>query len=99
MLRSLTATERTLSALAKKYSALGEFDSGIFGTYLIIAVLCDKGYKNIAKMLLTSKKKNSFYNMMSHGATTLWENGEGSESHSHTMFGAVVEYLLKYFNE
>ncbi len=91
--------ERTLDALVKKYDSLGEFDSGIFGTYLIIAVLCDSGRAELAKKLLTSKKKNTFYNMMAHGATTLWETWEGNESHNHPMFGAVVEYLLKYFNE
>ncbi len=91
--------ERTLNAVVTKYTALGEFDSGIFGTNLIVSVLCNNGYKNIAKMLLTSKKENTFYNMMVHGATTLWENWEGSESHNHPMFGAVVEHLLKYFNE
>lgn len=91
--------ERTLSAIVKKYTALGEFDSGIFGTYLIIAVLCDNGYKDVARLLLTSKKSNSFYNMMSQGATTLWEKWDGGASRDHLMFGAVVEYLLKYFNE
>lgn len=91
--------ERTLEAIVKKYDALGEFDSGIFGTYLIIAVLCDNGRKDVAKKLLTSEKENSFYNMASRGATTIWENWNGEASHDHPMFGAVVEYLLKYFNE
>lgn len=91
--------ERTLNAVVKKYTALGEFDSGIFGTYLIISVLCDNGYKDLAKTLLTSKKPNTYYNMMAHGATTLWENWEGSMSHDHPMFGAVADVLLKYFNE
>ncbi len=90
---------RTLGALVKKYTALGEFDSGIFGTYLVISVLCESGHTELAKALLTSKKENTFYNMMAHGATTLWENWEGCYSHDHPMFGAVVEYLLKYFNE
>ena len=58
-----------------------------------------KRKKEPAKELLVSKKENTFYNMMKHGATTLWENWDGAESHYHPMFGAVVEYLLKYFNE
>lgn len=91
--------ERTLNAIVEKYTALGEFDSGIFGTYFLIAILCDNGYKDVAKMLLTSRKKNTFYNMMSQGATTIWETWEGDKSRDHPMFGAVVEYLLKYFNE
>ncbi|MCR5207262.1 MAG: family 78 glycoside hydrolase catalytic domain [Eubacterium sp.] len=90
---------RTLDALVKKYAALGEFDSGIFGTYLLIGVLCESNHTELAKALLTSKKENTFYNMMKHGATTLWENWEGVHSHDHPMFGAVVKYLLKYFNE
>ena len=90
---------RTLEALVKKYTALGAFDSGIFGTYFIIGVLCENGHKEVAKQLLTSKKENTFYHMMSHGATTLWESWEGRDSRDHPMFGAVVEYLIKYFNE
>ena len=37
--------------------------------------------------------------MKKQGATTLWENWNGAYSHSHPMFGAVVEYIVKYFNE
>ena len=62
-------------------------------------MLCENGYKALAKSLLTSKKENTYYNMMKHGATTLWENWDGSYSHDHPMFGSVVECLLKYFNE
>ena len=91
--------ERTLKAIVEKYEALGEFDTGIFGTDILIRVLCENGYKSLAKKLLTSQKENTFYNMKKHGATTLWENWNGEASHSHPMFGAVVQYIVKYFNE
>ncbi len=91
--------EKTLAAIVKKYEKLGQFDTGIFGTDILIRILCENGYTELAKSLLTSKKENTFYNMMSHGATTLWENWDGCDSHSHPMFGAVVEYIVKYFNE
>ncbi len=91
--------ERTLKAIADKYETLGEFDTGIFGTDILIRVLCENGYKDLAKKLLTSEKENTFYNMKKHGATTLWENWNGEASHSHPMFGAVVQYIVKYFNE
>lgn len=91
--------ERTLKAIVDKYEALGEFDTGIFGTDILIRVLCNNGYKDLAFKLLTSEKENTFYNMKKHGATTLWENWNGEASHSHPMFGAVVEYIVKYFNE
>ncbi|MBE6799758.1 MAG: hypothetical protein E7529_00980, partial [Ruminococcaceae bacterium] len=91
--------EKTLKAIVDKYEKLGQFDTGIFGTDILIRTLCENGHKDLAFKLLTSEKENTFYNMKKHGATTLWENWEGAHSHSHPMFGAVVEYLVKYFNE
>lgn len=91
--------EKTLARIVDKYTQLGEFDCGIFGTDILIRTLCENGYKDLAFKLLTSKKENTFYNMKCHGATTLWENWDGAHSHSHPMFGAVVEYIVKYFNE
>ncbi|MBE6748435.1 MAG: GNAT family N-acetyltransferase [Ruminococcaceae bacterium] len=91
--------ERTLKAIVDKYEALSEFDTGIFGTDILIRVLCENGHKDLAFKLLTSEKENTFYNMKKHGATTLWENWNGEASHSHPMFGAVVQYIVKYFNE
>ena len=88
-----------LEAIVKKYEKLGEFDTGIFGTDILIRTLCENGHKDLAYRLLTSEKENTFYNMKKQGATTLWENWDGAYSHSHPMFGAVVEYLVKYFNE
>ncbi|MBO5065753.1 MAG: GNAT family N-acetyltransferase [Clostridia bacterium] len=91
--------EKTLKAIVDKYEKLGEFDCGIFGTDILLRTLCENGYKDLAFKLLTSEKENTFYNMKKHGATTLWENWNGAHSHSHPMFGAVVKYLVEYFNE
>lgn len=91
--------EKTLKAIVDKYEKLGQFDTGIFGTDILIRTLCENGHKDLAFKLLTSEKENTFYNMKKQGATTLWENWNGCDSHSHPMFGAVVEYIVKYFNE
>ncbi len=91
--------EKTLEAIVNKYKKLGEFDTGIFGTDILLRTLCENGYKDLAFKLLTNEKENSFYNMKKQGATTLWENWDGAHSHSHPMFGAVVKYLVEYFNE
>ncbi len=91
--------EKTLKAIVEKYEKLGEFDTGIFGTDILIRTLCENGHKDLAFKLLTSEKENTFFNMKRQGATTLWENWDGEHSHSHPMFGAVVEYIVKYFNE
>ncbi len=91
--------EKTLEAIVNKYEKLGEFDTGIFGTDILLRTLCENGHKDLAFRLLTNEKENSFYNMKKHGATTLWENWDGGHSHSHPMFGAVVKYIVEYFNE
>ena len=91
--------EKTLEAIVDKYEKLGEFDTGIFGTDILLRTLCENGHKDLAFKLLTNEKENSFYNMKKQGATTLWENWDGAHSHSHPMFGAVVKYLVEYFNE
>ena len=66
---------------------------------MLIKALCENGKKKLAKKLLTSNGENSFYYMMKHGATTLWENWDGCDSRNHPMFGAVTEFIVKYFNE
>ncbi len=88
--------ERTLENLVKKYSEIKTFDTGIFGTDLVTRVLFENGYGELAYTLLTNEGEISFYNMKKQGATTLWENWDGCDSHSHPMFGAVCEYLFKY---
>lgn len=88
--------ERTLQNIVSKYSALGRFDTGIFGTYILLNVLFKNGYGELAFKLLTNKSEVSFHTMREHGATTLWEEWEGSNSHSHPMFGGSVVHLFGY---
>lgn len=86
--------EQTKKNLIEKYEKLLTFDTGIFGTDLIIRMLFRHGRGDIAFSLLTNEEESSFYNMKKHGATTLWENWEGCDSRCHPMFGAVIEYFF-----
>ena len=86
--------ERTKRNLINKYAALGEFDTGIFGTDLLTRTLFRLGEGSLAFRLLTNETENSFYNMMRGGENTLWENWDGCDSRCHPMFGAVIEYLF-----
>lgn len=86
--------EVTLKNTVEKYSALKEFDTGIFGTDLLIRALFRGGEAQLAFDLLTNEKEISFYNMKRGGATTLWENWDGCDSRCHPMFGAVTEYFF-----
>lgn len=86
--------EEMIKSVIEHYESLGEFDTGIFGTEILIRVLFEKGYENIAFKLLTSEKKCSFYNMKKQGATTLWESWDGTSSRNHPMFGGCVCQLF-----
>ena len=86
--------ERTLQNLVRRYRESGTFDTGIFGTPLVVKVLFEHGFANDAYRLLTNKGPVSFRHMMESGATTLWEEWFNEYSSSHPMFGAVVEFLF-----
>lgn len=86
--------EKTEKNLIEKYEALKTFDTGIFGTDLVIRMLFRLKKADIAFTLLTNEEEASFYNMKKHGATTLWENWDGCDSRCHPMFGAIVEYFF-----
>ncbi|MGN0634999.1 MAG: family 78 glycoside hydrolase catalytic domain [Acutalibacteraceae bacterium] len=88
--------EITAENLAAKYTALGEFDTGMFGTYILLDELYKHGYGDLATALLANKKTVSYETMRRAGATTIWENWNGESSHNHPMFGASTLYLYKY---
>lgn len=86
--------ERTKEGFIEKYKKLLTFDTGIFGTDLVIRMLFRFGEGETAFRMLTNEEITSFYNMKKHGATTLWENWDGCDSRCHPMFGAIVEYFF-----
>ncbi len=88
--------DRTLQNLVNRYRKSGTFDTGIFGTPLVIKVLFERGFGNDAFRLLTNRGAVSFRHMMESGATTLWEEWFNEYFSNHPMFGAVVEHLFRY---
>lgn len=88
--------DTTLSNLISKYTDECSFDTGIFGTDVLIDVLFKKNQAQLAVDLLTNKTRNSFFNMICHDATTIWEDWHGGASHNHPMFGAVTRQLFHY---
>ena len=90
--------ERTLKNLVARYEELGAFDTGIFGTEVLIRVLFERGERKLALRLLSSDGKFSFGAFRKAGATTLWEYWPdcGKErSHNHPMFGAAAAWLFE----
>lgn len=87
---------RTLENTISFYKNYGMFDTGIFGTDILLRVLLENGEAELAYLLLSSTGKYSFGNWMNLGATTLWEYWTGERSHDHPMFGACTRYLFQY---
>ena len=85
------------ASLAAKYDALGEFDTGIFGTDILIRVLFEAGFGDTALRLLVSEKENTFGGQRVRGETTLCERWNVRwASHNHHMFGACTGALFRY---
>lgn len=82
--------------IINKYKKLGMFDTGIICTEALTGWLFSIGEAQLAFELLSSEKEVSFDHMAQNGATTLWENWDGSDSQNHPMFGAVTKYLFIY---
>ncbi|MFA7674168.1 MAG: family 78 glycoside hydrolase catalytic domain [Clostridia bacterium] len=87
--------DRTLKNIESRYTKLGTYDTGIFGTYILNKVLFENGHADLAYRLMTNKMSASFFNMKEHGATTLWERWNG-DSNNHPMFGASVRYIFEH---
>ncbi|MCR5485558.1 MAG: glycoside hydrolase family 78 protein [Clostridiales bacterium] len=86
--------ERTFENLIKAYKNDLVFNTGIFGTDLVIKLLFERGCSDLALSLLASDKKPSFGYWKKRGATTLWEEWGLPRSMNHPMFGAPVKYLF-----
>ena len=89
------AGEETAKALAKKYADMSHFDTGFIGTDVLLEVLFDYDYADVAFKLLNNSEIGSFLYMKRHGATTLWESWMGgTASRFHPMFGGCARQLF-----
>ena len=71
------------------------FDAGVLGIKFITNVLMDEGYDAILYDMLNQKDFPSFGNWIEQGATTLWQEWDGSRSLNHIMFGSFSEFFYK----
>lgn len=73
--------------------------TGIFGTHQLLEVLSERGRSSLAHDLATRKTFPSWGWMLENGATTLWEDWEGTDgakSHNHPMFGSISGWFLRW---
>lgn len=69
------------------------FDTGILATPLLLKVLSQNGRDDIAYKIMNQKDKPGFGYLLDGKNSTLWEEWKGGGSHSHPMFGSVIEWL------
>ena len=74
----------------------GHLNTGIIGTKHLWQVLANAGHSDVAYTVATQTTYPSYGYWLENGATTLWENWEGTASHNHQMFGSVDEFFYKY---
>ncbi|WP_295122507.1 family 78 glycoside hydrolase catalytic domain [uncultured Chitinophaga sp.] len=69
------------------------FDTGILATPLLLKVLSENDRDDIAYKIMNQKDKPGFGYLLDGKNSTLWEEWAGGGSHSHPMFGSVIEWL------
>jgi len=69
------------------------FDTGILGTPLLLKVLSANNRDDIAFKLMNQEDKPGFAYLSDNKNSTLWEEWNGGGSHTHPMFGSVIEWF------
>lgn len=71
------------------------FKVGILGMKALLNALSKYGYTEEAYKIVNRYDYPSYGYWKEHGATTLWENWDGSGSLNHHMYGDVVHWLFR----
>ncbi len=71
------------------------FDTGILATPLLLKVLSENGYTDIAFRLMNQRDVPGFGYVMDDRYSCLWERWEGKASRCHPMFGSVVTWFYQ----
>lgn len=73
----------------------GHIDTGILGAKYILNALTDHGRADVAYRMASQKTQPSWGWWIEQGATTLWEQWNGTESRNHIMFGEISAWFYK----
>ena len=88
--------ERVLSNLVAAVERQnGHIDTGILGAKYLLNTLLDNGRADVAYRIVSQKDLPSWGWWIEQGATTLWEQWNGTESRNHIMFGDVSAWFYK----
>ncbi|MBQ7403348.1 MAG: family 78 glycoside hydrolase catalytic domain [Lentisphaeria bacterium] len=89
--------ELTAALLAQKCREAGHRAIfGIAGAKLVPRVLADYGYAEDAYKIATQEEFPGWGYSIKQGATTLWEQWNGINSHCHIMYGSIDAWMYEY---
>lgn len=81
--------------VAAVQSGGGHVDTGILGAKYLLNALLEQGRPDIAYQVVTHRGQPGWIWWLDQGATTLWEQWNGTESRNHIMFGDVSAWFYK----
>jgi alpha-L-rhamnosidase len=88
--------EQTLSCLVAAVKNNDDhLDCGILGTKYLLHALSDHGRSDVAYKIVNQRTFPGWGNWIGQGATTLWEQWDGTESRNHIMYGDVSAWFYK----
>jgi alpha-L-rhamnosidase len=73
----------------------GHLDTGILGAKYLLNALLENGRAEVAYRIITQTNQPGWGWWFSQGATTLWEQWNGSDSRNHIMFGDISAWFYK----
>jgi alpha-L-rhamnosidase len=88
--------DQVLSALKADIAENGgHLDTGIFGTQFFFEVLADYGLNELAYEAMNKHTQPGYGWWIDQGATTTWEQWDGSGSRNHPMFGGGIVWFYR----
>lgn len=85
----------TSNLVAAVEKANWHIDTGILGSKYLLNALTENGQAGVAYRVATQKDLPSWGWWIEQGATTLWEEWNGSSSRFHVMFGEIDAWFYK----
>ncbi|MEX1376469.1 MAG: family 78 glycoside hydrolase catalytic domain [Eubacteriales bacterium] len=73
----------------------GHFDTGVFGTPILLDMLTKYSYSRVAYNAMNKKTYPSFGHMSKNGSSTLWEKFDGKGSHNSTLFSSYITWFIR----
>ena len=97
--QGLVPPEQQARVLANLVAAVektgGHIDTGILGAKYLLNTLLENGRADVAYRIVSQKDQPSWGWWIAQGATTLWEEWNGSSSRNHIMYGDISAWFYK----